>query len=253
MMALPDGYRLIVLDSVDSTNEEARRLAASGAFDTAAGITVIRAAEQTSGRARRGRGWESRPGNLYASLLLRPGCPAAEAPQLGFVAGVALHEAVRGMLPAQRRVACKWPNDLLVDGRKVAGMLLEGAGASGQKLDWLVIGVGVNVAHHPPATEFPATDLAEAGCDGVTPERLLLAFLAAFDVWRARWRADGFAAVRRAWLAAAHGRGGPLTVRLDAVTYSGTFADLDADGALLLEQGDGMRRVTAGDVFFAAA
>lgn len=252
MTHLPDGYVLISLDSVDSTNEEGRRLVAAGAAAPGS-ITVIRAGEQTAGRARRGRGWVSRPGNLYASLLLRPACRPDAVPQLGFVAGVALREAITGLLPDGRGVTCKWPNDVLVDGRKVAGVLLEGIGEPGKSLEWLVIGSGVNVSHHPEGTEFPATNLTADGCVGLTPDLLLDRYIVAFDIWQRRWRQEGFIPVRDAWLTSAHGRGGTMTVRLNDVTYSGTFRDLDADGALLLDQDTGIRRVTAGDVFFAAA
>jgi BirA family transcriptional regulator, biotin operon repressor / biotin---[acetyl-CoA-carboxylase] ligase len=251
MTALPDGYALITLDSIDSTNEEAKRVAAADRAGNGI-VTVIRANEQTAGKARRGRGWVSRPGNLYCSLLLIPDCPVAQTPQYGFVAGIALREVVAALLPRERAIACKWPNDLLVDGRKVAGVLLEGAGVAHQSLDWLVIGVGANIEHHPDGTEFPATDLTALGGIGITPEYFLSQFVAAFERWRRRWREEGFGAVRQSWLAVAHGRGSAITVRLDGSTFSGVFADLDTDGALVLDQGHTVRRVTAGDVFFAA-
>lgn len=252
MTALPDGYALITLDSIDSTNEEAKRVAATNWLDNGI-VTVIRANEQTAGKSRRGRGWVSQPGNLYCSLLLAPDCPASETPQYGFVAGIALREVVAGLLPGECVISCKWPNDLLVDGRKIAGVLLEGSGVAHQSLDWLVIGVGANIDHHPEGTEFPATDLKALGGKGITPELFLSQFIDAFERWKRRWREEGFAAVRQAWLAVAHGQGMAITVRLDGSTFSGVFVDLDVDGALMLDQGHGLRRVTAGDVFFAAA
>lgn len=255
MTSLPGGYNLVTLDRIDSTNEEAKRLAAAGDAGDAGnqGITVIHAFEQTAGRARRGRNWVSPPGNLYCSLLLVPECPIAEIPQYGFVAGIALRDALVGLLPRDCVVACKWPNDLLVNGSKVAGMLLEAAGTPHRSLDWLAIGVGLNINHHPEGTEFPATDLEKAGGKGIELETVLSRFIVEFESWRTRWLDDGFAPIREAWLATAHGQGAQITVRLDNSTYSGTFADLDVDGALLLDQGHTVRRIAAGDVYFAAA
>ena len=145
---LPAFYRLLAYEQIDSTNEEAKRLAAAGA---PAG-TLVWAGEQLAGRGRRGRGWASPPGNLYVSLLLRPACPPAQACQLNFVAAVALAEAVSALLPAGAGVALKWPNDVLVGGAKVSGILLEASAALDRSIDWLVIGAGVNIASHPADT-----------------------------------------------------------------------------------------------------
>lgn len=246
---LAPSYRLVTLDRVDSTNEEAKRRAAAGA---PAG-TLVWAREQTAGRARRGRRWSSPPGNLYCSLLLRPEGPAARALQLSFVAAVALAEAVAGLLPAAKAVECKWPNDVLIDGRKVAGILLEGTAADGDRLEWLVVGAGVNVAGFPAATEFPATSLRAEGYAGADVGAVLEAFAEGFARWVATWQAEGFGAVRAAWLGRARGLGAPLTVRLERETLEGTFCDLDADGALVLKAAAGCRRITSGDVFFPAA
>lgn len=241
---LPPGYRLLALDDVDSTNDEARRLAAAGA----ASGTLVWARRQSRGRGRRGRPFVSPPGNLYCSLLLRPECRPAEAPELCFVAAVAVGETLAELLPADVRLGHKWPNDVLVGGRKVAGILLE-SGAAGEALGWLVVGVGINLASHPEGLEFPATSLAAHGVRaeaGAVLER----YLRCFDHWLERWRTEGFAPVRAAWLARAEGLGRPLLVRLPEESFEGTFAELDARGALILATADGARRrVTAGDVF----
>ena len=241
------GYRLVALDSVDSTNEEAKRLAAGGAADR----TVVWAGEQTAGKARRGRGWVSEPGNLYCSILLRPDVAAARAMQIGFVAADGLADALAAALPDGAAVQCKWPNDLLVEGRKVAGILLEAS--SGGTSDWLVVGVGVNVAHSPAGVEFPATSLRAEGCGDLEAETLLGDFCRRFAAWLETWKSAGFAPVRSAWLRRARGIGETLVVRLERGTLEGTFAGLDGDGALILETSDGRRRITSGDVFFAAA
>lgn len=247
MISLPAGYVLVDLDSVDSTNDEAKRRAADGAPDG----TVILAKQQSVGKGRRGRAWDSPPGNLYCSLLLRPEGSLESVMQLGFVAALALHDGLSAFAPAGAAIACKWPNDLLIDGRKCAGILMEAKGAGGgTRLDWLVVGFGINVRSSPKQSEFPATSLLESGFGAVRIDTLLAELLSRFDTWRQRWRMFGFSAVREAWLAAAYGRGEAITVRLHDETVHGRFADLDRDGALLVDVAAGQRRVTAGDVFF---
>jgi BirA family biotin operon repressor/biotin-[acetyl-CoA-carboxylase] ligase len=241
-------YRLVALDEIDSTNAEAQRRAAAGA---PAG-TLIWARRQTAGRGRRGRAWQSPPGNLAFSLLLRPAVDPAAAATLGFVAGLALVDAVDGLLPAGRSSRLKWPNDVLVDGRKLAGILLEAAAGGGQALDHVVIGIGVNIAAHPDDLPYPATSLSASG-GTANAAAVLAAFAERFLPLYRNWESEGFAAIRASWLARAHGYGGPVTVRLDHATLEGRFAALDGQGALLLETADGGRRtVTAGDLFFAA-
>ncbi len=247
-VALPRPFRLIALDTVDSTNDEAKRLAAAGAADG----TVVWARRQTAGRGRRGRRWVSEEGNLYCSVLVRPEYPASEAAQATFVAAIAAADAVAAALPPDAYVTCKWPNDVLVEGRKVAGILLESAAAAGEALDWQVVGLGINLAHFPADAEFPATSLHAEGAPDATEPDLLESFCSRFQAWRVTWRRVGFAAVRRAWLGRAHGLGQPVTVRLERETLGGVFAALDEGGALVLRQDGGERRITAGDVFPAA-
>lgn len=240
--ALPAGFALVALDRVGSTNDEARRLALGGA----APFTVVTAAEQTAGRGRRGRPWVSPRGNLHCSLIVAPGRPLAEAAQLSFVAGLSLAEALAGLIDAQ--VACKWPNDVLACGRKVAGMLLETVGQG----ELLVLGIGVDVREAPDPALHPSASLAEFGFRG-GPDEVLAAFCASFAVWFGRWSAEGFAPVRAAWLGRATGLGAAAEVRLPAETLTGLFAGLDEQGALLLDlPAGGHRRVLAGDVFFGA-
>lgn len=246
MPLLPDGCTLIALDSVGSTNDEACIRARDGAADG----TVVWAREQTAGRGRRGRAWASPAGNLYTSTTFRPECRAAQAAQLSLVAAVALAEAVAAVLPPDTKVACKWPNDILVDGRKVAGILLESAG-NDTAVDWVVIGCGVNVASHPDDTAYPATNLTSVAGAALSLETVLEHYLRHLFNWRERWQADGIAPVRAAWVARAAGLGEAITVRLPDRELHGRFRDLDADGALLLELPDGgQQRITAGDVFF---
>jgi BirA family biotin operon repressor/biotin-[acetyl-CoA-carboxylase] ligase len=246
--ALPSFFSLAAFDRIDSTNEEALRRARAGAPEG----ELVWAREQTGGRGRRGRAWSSPAGNLYLSLLLRPGVPPAEAAQLGFVAAVAIAEIFHGLLPPKRRLRCKWPNDLLVDGAKVAGILPE-AEAAGRSVEALVLGMGINLASHPADTPYPATSLQAAGAR-VDVEGLLEILAGRLLGWYRRWQEEGFAPVRARWIDFAAGLGQPIEVRLESATLRGRFAALDASGALDLELADGAHRlVTAGDVFYPAA
>ena len=232
-MTPPPFYRLEVHDELGSTNDEAKRQAGDGAAEGA----LIVARRQTAGRGRSGRTWTSPEGNLYFSLLLRPARPPGEAAQLSFVAALALAEAVA--IP----VALKWPNDVLASGRKLCGILLEGAEA------WLVIGCGINIVSAPDG----ATCLRREGSPAA-PDDVLDAFCVSFLAWRSRWLSDGFAPVRTAWLDRAAGLGAPATARVGRETFRGAFADLDEDGALVLDMGlGGRRRIAAGEVYFDVA
>jgi BirA family biotin operon repressor/biotin-[acetyl-CoA-carboxylase] ligase len=246
---LPPAYKLVALETVGSTNDEALRLAAEGAEDG----TLVWAREQTGGRGRQGRSWVSPPGNLYISLVLRPDCAPAEAAQLGFVAGLAMGEALGSVVPPMIEVTYKWPNDLLLNGRKAAGILLESRSEPDGTLDCLILGLGVNLQHFPEDTSFPATSLRFEGATEVEAVALIEAFSRYFMNWVNRWLEDGFAPVRRVWLHHAHGLGEEIEVRLPRETLTGTFKDLDERGVLVLELPDGARReISAGDVHFGA-
>jgi BirA family biotin operon repressor/biotin-[acetyl-CoA-carboxylase] ligase len=245
---LPPAYRLVALDSVDSTNEEAMRRAAAGAEDG----TLVWARMQTKGRGRQGRAWESPRGNLYASLVLRPECSPAEAAQFSFVAALAVGEAIGSVVPPLLEVTYKWPNDVLLNGRKAAGLLLESRTRPDGGLDWLVLGVGVNVQSFPEEARFPATSLRFEGTPATVSEvDVLEAFARHFLGWVNRWLDDGFAPVRKAWLDHAHARNEEIEVRLPRETLRGVFCDLDETGALVLDlAGAGTRTIAAGEVYF---
>jgi len=255
--ALPEGFYLRHYALVGSTNDAAKTLARAGAPEG----TLVWADEQTAGRGRRGRTWLSPPGNLYLSLVLRPEGAPARAAQLGFVAALGLGDALQplvlGDTPASRggpalQLRYKWPNDLLANGKKLAGILLESENAASERVDFVVVGIGVNIVHAPGDVEFPATSLAAEGVSGLTPAALLEGFATHFSDWARRWREEGFAPVRAAWLEMASGLGERVRVRLARDTLFGRFRDLDDDGALVLDVADGRRRITAGEVFPAA-
>jgi BirA family transcriptional regulator, biotin operon repressor / biotin---[acetyl-CoA-carboxylase] ligase len=213
----------------ESTNDDVAELAREGWPEG----TWLRAGRQTGGKGRQGREWRSPQGNLYASTIvrIRPGDPPA--PTLALVAAVALHEVVRRHAPEAR---IKWPNDLLVDGAKVAGILLE------RHADAVVIGFGVNLATHPEDLGRPATSLGTP----LAPDAFLERLAGALRDWLERWRSEGFAPVRSAWLDVAHPVGTPLVSN----GTEGFFDGLDESGALRLRLANGATRIIhAGDVF----
>lgn len=237
-------FRVETVAEIDSTNEELKRRVLTGAE---AGL-VLRSDLQTAGRGRRGRNWVSEPGNLYVSILLRPMKSPAEAATLGFVAAIALGRLLRAILPVP--VLHKWPNDVLVDGRKISGILLESGGVTGGKVDWLVLGIGVNLRHHPAEGLYPTTDLQAAGGPHLTPDQALDLLLGEFRPLYERWVADGFAGLRAEWLSHCTGLGETVLARLDREEVSGRFDDIDADGTLIMALADGSaRRIAAGDIF----
>jgi len=246
--ALPPPFRLIAYDTIGSTNDELKRLARAGEGE---GL-VVTAERQTAGRGRRGRAWVSPPGNLYASLLLRPECGAATAAQLGFAAALGAAEALGEFAP-EIELRCKWPNDLLANGKKITGILSETEMVAGDRPDFVILGVGINLASSPRDTTYPATSLAGEGVAGIAPSVVADAFIRRFAAWLARWRADGFAPIRDAWLRRAAGLGGPIRVRLERTILDGRFLDLDSDGALRLGLPGGERRIAAGEIFPARA
>ena len=173
--------------------------------------------------------------------------------QLSFVAALGVADLVDARLPGRAR--CKWPNDVLVDGAKVAGVLLESALGPGGQVDWVVLGIGVNLASHPGiAGPVPSTSLVACGAGALAPEDALPLLVAALGARRRAWEEEGFAAVREAWLARAHGLGGPVRVARGGRRLAGTFAGLDEDGALVLvQEGGAALTIPAGDVFFGEA
>lgn len=239
--------RIEVFEALDSTNEEARRRALAGE----PGPLWILARVQSAGRGRRGRPWTSASGNLFCTGLYRIEAGPARAAQLSFAAALAAGDLAASVIdPALVRL--KWPNDLLIGGRKAAGILLE-SGAHPHGGLWLAVGIGINLAAHPHDSERPATDFTVHGAH-LAPDAALEVLASRFEHWRQRWAADGFAPLRDAWLARAHGLGEACTARLNGETVEGVFADLAEDGSLRLDLKDGARRlISAGDVFFPGA
>lgn len=247
---LPPGFRREAHDSLPSTSSTALERARQGAE----GGLWVKAGIQTQGRGRRGRTWFTEPGNLAASLLLIEDVPTAIAATVSFAAGIAIRQAILDLTgPAfNDRLKLKWPNDVLLDGRKIVGILVEGEKLADGRFA-LVIGIGVNCRSHPEIdATYDSADLRSAGAE-VEPEALFqqLAINAASEI--ALWdHGRGFHAVRDRWLARAFGVGGPIRVNLATRTVDGTFETLDGDGRLILGRRDGGREtISAGDLFFA--
>lgn len=254
MMAdgLPSGTRREAHDSLPSTSSRALALARAGD----PGQIWVTAGEQTEGRGRRGRGWMTAGGNLAASLLLVDPAEPALAATISFVAGVALHQAALDCTgPAMAdRLKLKWPNDLLLDRRKVAGILVEGEKLTSGAFA-VVVGIGVNCVSHPETgTTYAAGDFLSLGAP-VEAEALFMALANRMASELIIWdRGHDFTAIRCAWLTRAQGIGEPIRVNLADRALDGRFDSLDPDGRLVLLRTDGVREtVSAGDLFFAAA
>ena len=242
---------ILALDTVDSTNAEARRQADTGER----GPVWITALTQTAGRGRRGRDWETPVGNLAATLLFTTDKSPAEAAQVSFVAALAAWDLATWIVgEGSQSVQLKWPNDLIVAGGKAAGILVESGALEGGRL-WLAVGMGFNlVAAPPPAPDAAIAPIAFADVIGRPPPEPLAALerlAATMERWLGLWSRGGFAPIAEAWTKRAQGLGGPCVARLPRETVTGTAEGLDGDGALRLRLADGaIRRITAGDVFF---
>lgn len=242
----PEGYDRIVLKTVDSTNAEAVRVAHQ--LDRP---TWILAHEQTKARGRRGRAWSNPPGNFAATLVMRPGGIPAWAALRSFLAANALYEAL-ALYADRDKLALKWPNDVLLDERKVAGILLESAG-SAKTVDWLAIGFGVNLIHTPtPASDatVPPVSLREISGAEVDAEEFLTVLAGYYATEESILDRLGFDAIRREWLEKAARLGEEITARTGKKTIRGIFDTVDKDGCLVLITGTGPVRIAAADVYF---
>ena len=260
MARLSDRAACTLFDTLDSTSAEARRRAGEAAH----GPQWFVALRQTAGYGRRGRAWRQEEGDFAGSLLFAPDAASGAARErfgeLSFVAALAVHAVLEGVA-AKGAVRIKWPNDILIDGAKVSGLLLEmvetaAFGRHGSPA--LILGVGVNVVTSPEDAPYPATrliDHLDAGGETralkeLAPLEMARRLDAAFWLQYDRWLAEGFAPLRAAWLDRAAGLGAPITVRMPTETVEGVFADLDAAGRLVLHMRTGTRKISAGDVFF---
>ncbi|MDQ2095362.1 biotin--[acetyl-CoA-carboxylase] ligase [Rhodalgimonas zhirmunskyi] len=244
MRGWPEGYGRRVLDEVDSTMDEAARRGPE-----LAGPEWIMARRQTKGRGRRGRHWRDPKGNFAATLVMRPGEGAEVVALRSFVAALALYDAVAAARGRTEGLALKWPNDVLLNGGKLAGILLESAGTAAG-LSHFAIGIGVNLAEVPERVEEGAVPPASLAGTGVTQDEFLDLLAGAYADWEARFVTYGFAPVREAWLARAARLGEVITARTTREEIVGTFETVDEQGNLVLSTPGGRRAIAAAEVFF---
>lgn len=245
----PEGYARHVLAEVDSTNSEAARLAPNLTQPT-----WIMARRQMAARGRRGRVWISPAGNFAASLLMRPSGDPAQAALRSFVAALALADAMGTVCGPRAAITLKWPNDVLLNSGKVAGILLESVG-QGAGLGHLIIGIGVNLVAAPPPEAVEPGAMLPVSVQGETglviaPEEFLDYLANAFARWEAQFVTYGFGPIRTAWLQRAARLGQKITARTMSESIEGTFETLAEDGSLVMNTANGRRSLPAADVFF---
>ena len=239
--AFASGAAVEIFDQIDSTNAEAKRRAAARAV----GPLWLIALRQTSGYGRRGSEWRHRGGDIAATLLFRPAVRAEIVPQLSFVAGLAVADAILRFAP-QVPLTLKWPNDILVGGAKVAGILLE---LIAGPPPLIAFGAGVNVVTAPKGLDYPTARVIDLMKDAPpSPRDFVRALDETFLFWRGRWEREGFAPIRAEWLQRADNLGGRIRVRLADEVIDGEFEDLDSDGALIVQCAGARRRIAAGAI-----
>lgn len=241
---LLNDYHLLSFDMLDSTNEEGKRLAKAGGGHGA----FIWAKRQVSGKGRMGRKWISDEGNLFVSVLLQPQKPVKDFSELSFVSANAVIESLKDLVPAKSKLSCKWPNDILLNDRKLGGILLESL--QGDFGSWVVVGVGINVDSFPPKTDFPATSLKEVGVELVSAKIILSRFIHHFIENYNEWNKKGFAPARKYWMEHAWGVGERLCARLPDKEIEGISQGIDADGSLTLLLDNGKKQqIMAADIY----
>lgn len=237
-------FRLECHEVLESTSSLVKQRAEKAAAEGLA----IQALRQSAGRGRQGRGWASPAGNLYLSVLLRPEVPLREAPQWSFVAAVALAETLTALLPEAAALKLKWPNDLLLQGAKAAGILVETGVGTNNALDWICIGMGVNIAAKPSLPDRATSCLAEYLGAPPAPEALAQSLLESLAHWHGIRLQQGFAPIREAWLLHAPAMGAAISLKRDGALIEGSFAGLSPEGGLLLAKGREVQLILAGEV-----
>lgn len=243
--------RIDHFEVLDSTNTQAHRLGSSGVCEPC----WIYTDRQTNGRGRGGRRWYSPAGNLMASLYWPNSMLLTVAAQFSFAVGLAVYDMAAAVRGTRAGLSLKWPNDLLLDGAKCAGILLETGGVEGDMARFLVMGVGANLVAAPEDTPYPSCTLLAADSKSATPAEALVFLNSAFTHWQNTFTLSGFSKISEAWMSRAHAHGEMLTVRLCAGANSavqhGRYLGLDVQGALMLADAEGrMYKIYAGDVFF---
>lgn len=244
---VPSGYHLVLLNSIGSTNDELKKLAIS---ENVSEGRVLWALEQTAGKGRNGREWISNLGNIYLSVLFRPKCSSYIAAQIGFLPAIAALMSIDAMVGRSLEIRFKWPNDLLLNLKKVGGTLIETRSGKDGTVDWVVAGFGLNLTNHPEQTTFPATCLRLEVNKSIQINKMVELYLFNLAKLYNIWQKNGFDPIRKKWLASAHGLNEIINVRLGSNYISGIFRDLDEDGSMVLETGSRLTKITAGEVYY---
>lgn len=240
---MPVDWRVQLYQSVETTQTPVHEAVKAGEGEG----FVVQALMQESGKGRQGNKWDSPIGNLYMSILLRPNCALERAGELAFVVAVALSKALDDYIDTNKhKKTLKWPNDILIDGLKLSGILLE-SDIKDNKLNALIVGMGVNI-FKPPKLATSLNDISEIPVYVNTVRDNILDKLSYYYEF---WQKKGFAPIREAWLKQAHGLGQPMTARLPNGSYKGIFKGLTEEGSLILETDNGVEKIIhAGDVHF---
>ena len=242
---LPNGYNLIILDSVDSTNEEVKRRAVKNADE---GL-VVWSKTQTSGKGRNHREWVSNLGNLYISVLFRPNCNLFRAAQLSFIPVIAAHNTLEHLLGVLTELKYKWPNDLLLKKKKIAGTLLEAGYDQKSWANWVVLGFGLNLKHFPTSTIYPATSIKDELDNELEIKEVVEIYIQNLAQLYSVWQDKGFEPLRKKWLARGHMIDDVLQINFGREKISGFFRTIDEKGSLIIKTNDGSRRLSAGEVY----
>jgi len=242
---VPDGFYHQAFLSIDSTNKLGKRKIEEGAKS---GLWIS-ADEQTVGRGRGARVWVSKPGNLYCSLIYDVGKDLTNATQLSFVTSLAVRDTVAGLLKSAD-IKCKWPNDVMVGGKKICGILLETHTGADVQSNFIIIGIGINIEHHPDLTLYQATHINEQCGIKYSSDDVFHRLVHNMARWLDIWQKEGFLKVKEEWLNHSIGLGETITVRMAAEELVGRFVDLDSGGALKLEINGEIKLIHSGDIFF---
>lgn len=230
---LPPGYQVRTYKSLESTSLEAKRLAGQA---VSAGLWVL-ADEQSAGKGRLGKVWRSLPGNLFASLLLYPACDISKIAELSFVSAIAVAATLRHFSKA--KITCKWPNDVMIEGGKVAGILLESESSGNPQKPWVVVGIGINISASPENVDYPAACLNEFLEEPATRDDVFEILAEKMAEALTRWTKDGFGPIRTLWLNQTHNLGQKIKIESAGEIHEGTFEGLSKSGALLLKDFQG--------------
>ncbi|TNE65917.1 MAG: biotin--[acetyl-CoA-carboxylase] ligase [Alphaproteobacteria bacterium] len=243
---MPAGVGARFFVACDSTN----RVASAAAVAGLAGPCWFIAGRQEAGRGRRGRAWTSDEGNLYASLMFRPKLAPSDLAALPFICALAVRDTFIALGAPAEMVQCKWPNDVLIGGKKASGILIESSARSSNLVDFIVIGIGMNLMHFPADALFPATSLFAAAGQAPTVREAAALLAGRLYARLTEWDVADFGTIARDWTNAAWGLGKPVTLRTNDAEFKGTPLALEADGGLLVAlDGGGQKRLYAGDIF----